>query len=232
MLVGNLMALRQTQVKRLLAYSSLSHDGLHAASVWASRCTPGRSAGAQGGFFHLLQPRPDERAGLPGRRRAAVCHRAPAAQTRRTAATRPLTIARPERRGPALPAGWRWPSAWRCWAGWAAAAGRFYVEVADLCGRVSAAKTWLIGAAGGLRRAEQRALAGLLRPAGQRHVPRQGLSAAVEHGGRMPRADDAAADAAGSLGVVAARLLAQPDELADRSGRAGAAGSFGWTKLD
>ena len=27
MLVGNLMALRQTQVKRMLAYSSLSHVG-------------------------------------------------------------------------------------------------------------------------------------------------------------------------------------------------------------
>ena len=38
MIVGNLMALRQTQVKRMLAYSSVSHMGymLRRASAWRS----------------------------------------------------------------------------------------------------------------------------------------------------------------------------------------------------
>jgi formate hydrogenlyase subunit 3/multisubunit Na+/H+ antiporter MnhD subunit len=60
MIIGNLMALRQTQVKRLLAYSSLSHVGymifglgaaLYAGSLAGAQ---GSLAGAQGGMFHLL----------------------------------------------------------------------------------------------------------------------------------------------------------------------------------
>lgn len=53
MLVGNLMALRQTQVKRLLAYSSVSHVGyiLLGFGIAISVNAP---AGAAGGFFHLL----------------------------------------------------------------------------------------------------------------------------------------------------------------------------------
>ncbi len=53
MLVGNLMALRQEQVKRLLAYSSLSHVGYMllglGVAIYAHDAT-----GAQGGFFHML----------------------------------------------------------------------------------------------------------------------------------------------------------------------------------
>jgi proton-translocating NADH-quinone oxidoreductase chain N len=53
MLMGNLMALRQTQVKRLLAYSSLSHIGYIlvglGVGIYALEVT-----GAQGGFFHVL----------------------------------------------------------------------------------------------------------------------------------------------------------------------------------
>lgn len=53
MLVGNLMALRQEQVKRLLAYSSLSHVGYMllglGVALYAHDAT-----GAQGGFFHML----------------------------------------------------------------------------------------------------------------------------------------------------------------------------------
>jgi proton-translocating NADH-quinone oxidoreductase chain N len=53
MLMGNLMALRQTQVKRLLAYSSLSHIGYIlvglGVGIYAMEVT-----GAQGGFFHVL----------------------------------------------------------------------------------------------------------------------------------------------------------------------------------
>jgi proton-translocating NADH-quinone oxidoreductase chain N len=53
MLLGNLMALRQTQVKRLLAFSSLSHVGymLLGLGVGIAFNTVN---GAQGGLFHLL----------------------------------------------------------------------------------------------------------------------------------------------------------------------------------
>ena len=53
MIVGNLMALRQTQVKRLLAYSSVSHIGymLLGFGVAVGFSLP---HGAAGGFFHLI----------------------------------------------------------------------------------------------------------------------------------------------------------------------------------
>lgn len=53
MLAGNLLALRQTQVKRLLAYSSLSHVGYMLLGLGIA-VDAGQVAGAQGGFFHLL----------------------------------------------------------------------------------------------------------------------------------------------------------------------------------
>lgn len=53
MLVGNLMALRQTEVKRLLAYSSLSHVGYMLLGLGVAAST-GESAGTQGAFFHLI----------------------------------------------------------------------------------------------------------------------------------------------------------------------------------
>ena len=53
MLVGNLMALRQAQVKRLLAYSSLSHVGYMLLGLGIG-VYAGEVAGAQGGFFHLI----------------------------------------------------------------------------------------------------------------------------------------------------------------------------------
>lgn len=53
MLVGNLMALRQSQVKRLLAYSSLSHVGYMLLGVGAGIYLSDASS-AQGGFFHLF----------------------------------------------------------------------------------------------------------------------------------------------------------------------------------
>jgi proton-translocating NADH-quinone oxidoreductase chain N len=53
MLAGNLIALRQTQVKRLLAYSSLAHVGYMLVglgiAVYANQVN-----GAEGGLFHLL----------------------------------------------------------------------------------------------------------------------------------------------------------------------------------
>jgi formate hydrogenlyase subunit 3/multisubunit Na+/H+ antiporter MnhD subunit len=53
MIVGNLMALRQTQVKRLLAYSSVSHMGYMLIGFGVA-VGYGLSNGAAGGFFHLL----------------------------------------------------------------------------------------------------------------------------------------------------------------------------------
>jgi proton-translocating NADH-quinone oxidoreductase chain N len=53
MIVGNLMALRQTQVKRLLAYSSVSHMGYMLLGFGVA-VGYGITNGAAGGFFHLL----------------------------------------------------------------------------------------------------------------------------------------------------------------------------------
>ncbi|MDD5368569.1 MAG: complex I subunit 5 family protein [Anaerolineaceae bacterium] len=53
MLLGNLMALRQTQVKRLLAFSSLTHVGYMLLGIGVG-ITFNTVNGAQGGLFHLL----------------------------------------------------------------------------------------------------------------------------------------------------------------------------------
>jgi proton-translocating NADH-quinone oxidoreductase chain N len=53
MLGGNLLALRQQQVKRLLAYSSLSHVGYMLLGLGIALYA-GETAGAQGGLFHML----------------------------------------------------------------------------------------------------------------------------------------------------------------------------------
>ena len=52
-LYGNLLALRQTMVKRLLAYSSLSHVGYILVGLGIALYT-GVTLGAQGAFFHLF----------------------------------------------------------------------------------------------------------------------------------------------------------------------------------
>jgi proton-translocating NADH-quinone oxidoreductase chain N len=53
LIVGNLMALRQKQVKRLLAYSSVVHMGYMLLGLGIA-FQSGDPAGAQGAFFHLL----------------------------------------------------------------------------------------------------------------------------------------------------------------------------------
>jgi proton-translocating NADH-quinone oxidoreductase chain N len=53
MVVGNLMALRQTQVKRMFAYSSVSHMGYMLIGFGVA-VGYGITNGAAGGFFHLL----------------------------------------------------------------------------------------------------------------------------------------------------------------------------------
>lgn len=51
--VGNLLAFRQQQVKRLLAFSSIAHVGYMILGLGVALYT-GTAAGAQAGFFHLL----------------------------------------------------------------------------------------------------------------------------------------------------------------------------------
>ena len=53
MIVGNLMALRQTEVKRMFAYSSVSHMGYMLVGFGVA-VGYGIANGAAGGFFHLL----------------------------------------------------------------------------------------------------------------------------------------------------------------------------------
>src|SRR5512133_1092338 len=53
MLFGNLLALRQTVVKRMLAYSSLSHVGYMLVGLGITMYS-GIALGAQGAFFHLF----------------------------------------------------------------------------------------------------------------------------------------------------------------------------------
>jgi proton-translocating NADH-quinone oxidoreductase chain N len=53
MLAGNLLALQQTHVKRLLAFSSLSHMGYMLLGLGIAAYA-GEAAGAQGGLFHLF----------------------------------------------------------------------------------------------------------------------------------------------------------------------------------
>jgi proton-translocating NADH-quinone oxidoreductase chain N len=53
MLVGNLMALRQKQVKRLLAYSSIAHVGYMLVGLGITIFLGGAD-GANGGLFHML----------------------------------------------------------------------------------------------------------------------------------------------------------------------------------
>ena len=53
MVAGNLLALRQSQVKRLLAYSSITHVGYMLVGIGIAVYS-GEMAGAQGGLFHLL----------------------------------------------------------------------------------------------------------------------------------------------------------------------------------
>jgi formate hydrogenlyase subunit 3/multisubunit Na+/H+ antiporter MnhD subunit len=53
MTLGNLLALRQTQVKRLLAFSSISHVGYMLVGLGLA-VTYGLHDGAAGAFFHLI----------------------------------------------------------------------------------------------------------------------------------------------------------------------------------
>ena len=54
MIVGNLMALRQKQVKRLLAFSSVSHIGYLLIGVGVAISGAGSLEGGAGAFFHLF----------------------------------------------------------------------------------------------------------------------------------------------------------------------------------
>jgi proton-translocating NADH-quinone oxidoreductase chain N len=54
MVLGNLMALRQNQVKRLLAFSSVSHMGYMLVGLGVALIGTGSVEGAAGAFFHLI----------------------------------------------------------------------------------------------------------------------------------------------------------------------------------
>jgi len=53
LLFGNLLALRQNQIKRMLAFSSIAHMGYIVLGVGITM-TSGNINGAQGGFFHIF----------------------------------------------------------------------------------------------------------------------------------------------------------------------------------
>ena len=63
MLYGNLMALRQSQVKRLLAYSSLSYIWLYLLGLGIAIFSH-QNGGADGGFLPYFQSWYDERPGI------------------------------------------------------------------------------------------------------------------------------------------------------------------------
>ncbi len=69
MIVGNVFALVQTNVKRMLAYSSIAHAGYLLAGVgamgWSARCLPGARSGDLPGGVHLHEPGRVRGAGLP-----------------------------------------------------------------------------------------------------------------------------------------------------------------------
>ena len=111
MLVGNLLALRQTQVKRLLAYSSLTHVGYMLVGLGIALYAK-EATGAQGGLFHLLNH--GLMKGLAFLAAGALLYALHIADGR----SRPADDRRPGRRGQALSAGGAGASAWRCWA-WA-----------------------------------------------------------------------------------------------------------------
>ena len=168
MLVGNLLALRQTQVKRLLAYSSLSHMGYMLLGLGIALYA-GQVGGRAGRVLPPVQPRADERPGLPRRRRAAV--RAAPARRRATPADQwPI-----------------WPAR-RSAIRWSALAFSLAVlglgGLPPLAGFMSKWQIFVAGfethnagieAAGDLRRAEQRAVAGLLCAAGERRLSPRAL---------------------------------------------------------
>jgi proton-translocating NADH-quinone oxidoreductase chain N len=52
--LGNILALRQTQVKRLLAFSSLAHVGYMMLGIGAALTFGNSAAAASGAFFHLM----------------------------------------------------------------------------------------------------------------------------------------------------------------------------------
>ena len=177
MLYGNLLALRQEQVKRLLAFSSLSHVGYMLLGLGISLHV-GQAAGAQGAFFHLFNHGLMKGLAFLAAGRPAVFAAPGRRQPRRP------HHSRSGRRGHALPAGGPGVEPRPAGPGRAAAAGRLHVQVADLRGRVRHAQHADRGP-GDLRRAEQRPVAGLLRPAGER-LYRKEPSAVVQRGAALP----------------------------------------------
>ena len=216
MVVGNLLALRQTQVKRLLAFSSLTHVGYMLLGLGFA-VSFGQGAGAQGGVFHLLT-----HAAMKGLAFLAAGSLLFALRLSR-GDSGPAGDGGPRRRGPQVsshrpgahrgPAGTRRP----------AAAGRLHVQVADLrfgcAGRQPCRHR-----PGDLRHPQQPALPRLLRTAGQRDVSQLTVPRGDRRRAR-PRRHDGAAGAPGHRrrGV---RRVAGPRQRPDGSRRQGRAGDL------
>ena len=129
MLVGNLMALRQNQVKRLLAYSSVAQVGYMLLGLGITFYS-GNAAGAQGSLFHLFNH--GLMKGLAFLSAGALLYTLHI----RAGDHEPLLDRRPGRCSPSLSAGGPEPEHCGAGARRSAAAGRLYVQVADLCGRL------------------------------------------------------------------------------------------------
>ncbi len=162
MLFGNLLALRQTVVKRMLAYSSLSHIGYILVGLGIALYS-GVALGAQGAFFHLFNHMLMKGLAFLASRRLDVWI-VPPEQLACLA----------EGQGPGgdraeISAGG--PGVEHCPAGPGrpAAAGRVHVQVADLCVRLRNTE-WLDHRPDDLHGAQQRAFPWILRAAGKHDV--------------------------------------------------------------
>ncbi len=209
MLYGNLLALRQTAIKRMLAYSSLSHIGYILLGLGIALYS-GVALGAQGAFFHLFNHMLMK--GLAFLAVGALMYG--------------LLLQNGSHAGLKI-------------ADLAGAAGKYplvalalSIAVLGLGGLPPLAgfmSKWQIFVAGfrdaqrldhcidGLHGAQQRALAGILRPAGEPDVPRPALRTGAE--GQAPALAAGAAAAGDDLRRHPAGLPARPDGRADRPRR-------------
>ena len=210
-LYGNLLALRQTKVKRLLAFSSLSHIGYMLLGLGIALQT-GQALGAQGAFFHLFNHMLMKglaflavgalmyalflTSGVQGSHKALdISDLAGAAKSYPLAALA-LAIAVLGLGG--LPPLAGFMSKWQIFvAGFAIA-------------------KYLDHGSGGLCSLEQRAFPRLLRAAGQYHVPRKTIGPDADR--KAPAFCHAAFPGDPFIACAPVGLYAGPDGLAHRSG--------------
>ena len=205
-LYGNLLALRQTLVKRLLAYSSLSHIGYILLGLGIALYS-GIELGAQGAFFHLFNHMLMK--GLAFLAVGALMY----GMFLQNGSHRSLKIERPGRSRTKVSARCAGIQHRRAGARRDAAAGWLYVEVADLCRRVSNAK-YLDHRLDDLHGAQQRAFAWILCAAGQPDVSQGTLATGA--GRKTDHMDDCLAVDRDDLAGDRAWLLPGADGLVHR----------------